>query len=183
MPLIATPGAADANSYLTLAEADAIANARGLGRAASGWLSANDADKEKALIQATVDIDAYMATTAVRWSTTQSLVFPRYSDVDTVTHDPYIIMAIQNAAYEQAIHVLANADKMADAETRRARGLLSFSDDDASGSVARAGFGLMAQRAEAYLKSIIAGGRTTLKSVDIASSYGNTYTRARQGIY
>jgi hypothetical protein len=174
--LNATPGAADANSYLTVDEADAIANERGLGRAASAWLSADDATKEKALIRASSEIDAYMVTTATRWASDQALLFPRYADADAM-NVPYIIPNVRMATFEQAAHVNANADKIDDADTRRARGLISFSDDDASGSVARSGFGLLSSRAEAYMKGILAAGRTTLKSVDIDSSYGNNYTR------
>ena len=65
-PVVATPGALDANSYITVAEADAIAAEIGLGPADEGWLDASEASKARALIRATTEIDAYVRTAGVQ---------------------------------------------------------------------------------------------------------------------
>lgn len=76
--VIATPGAADANSYATLAEAEAYIETRPASWAeTSGWANAEEDDKNRALVTATELLDEY-----VRWSgraatTTQVLGWPR----------------------------------------------------------------------------------------------------------
>lgn len=171
MPLDATPGGVAADSYLTVADADALAAARGLGRAATAWLAASNDDKEKALRQATTDIDTVASTAGLRYAFDQALVFPRVVDVDGLGA-AYIVPNVRLATYEQAIYVLANSKLFDDAASRRARGLVSFSDDDASGTAAmRSDYGLIAPRAMAYLNTVRDTGRTTLRSVPIGSSY------------
>lgn len=169
--IIATPGAADANSYLTLEEADEIATLRGLGPAATGWLDGTDADKEKALIRATSEIDAELGSVGIRYAADQALLLPRYTD--KVDGDPVIISSVRLATYEQAVYLLANAEVMDNANARRARGLISFSDDDGSGSVvaARPDFGTMSPQALMYLRQLRNLGRGNLRSVPIGSSY------------
>jgi hypothetical protein len=175
MPLIAVPGSASANSYLSVAEADALAAALGLGRAATKWTAAASGLKEKALIRATSEIDAFIATAGSPWSSAQSLLFPRLVDFAVVLGEatPFIIENVRKATYEQAVHLLLNADLIDDANTRRARGLIQFSDDDGSGSVVsvRPEFGLMSSQALAYLRPLRGLGRASLTSVPIASSY------------
>lgn len=75
MALIATPGAADANSYVTLAEYNAYLLARlHVPAAASG---ATDAQKEAALIMATRTLDAMQCFTGAAATSTQALKWPR----------------------------------------------------------------------------------------------------------
>lgn len=71
--IIATPGASDANSYLTVAAADTLAEER-LGTLT--WSTATDTNKKKALVQATryMDTLTYIGEKA---TTTQSLLWPR----------------------------------------------------------------------------------------------------------
>lgn len=169
--LVATPGDPAANGYLTVAEADIIAGQQGLGRDEIAWLSADDGDKQKALIRASSEIDTFVGTSGTRYAIDQPLLFPRLLDVDAVG-DPYIIPNVRMATYHQAVYVLANAKLMDDAAARRARGLVSFSDDDASGTAAmRVDYGLIAPRAAAYVKALGSVGLATLRSVPIGSSY------------
>jgi hypothetical protein len=74
MPLtvIATPGASDANSFVTIAEADAYVDAQ---MERTGWPAAAD-DKARALFAATSDISALMFV-GTRTSDTQALSWPR----------------------------------------------------------------------------------------------------------
>ena len=160
MALDATVGGPAANSYLDVAAADLL-NANRLGESADRWADASTEDKEKALIQASADIDAHVYPGVV-WSSAQLLHFPR--DVDVDGDDlPYIHGRIRQATYEQAIYLLHNIDLLEGAARRRARGLISFDDDDVSGSIVLDGkVGLLAPRAEGLLQNFIAttsGGR------------------------
>jgi Putative DnaT-like ssDNA binding protein len=173
MTIDAVPGSPTANSYLTVADADAIVAAQGLGRAAEAWTAAIETDKEKALVRATSEIDAHIGVAGTAWSIGQPLLFPRYTDVTAGV--PYIIPNVELATFHQAVHVLHNANQIDDADTRRARGLISFSDDDASGTNStRPEYGMMSARALAYLGAIRATGVATLRSVPIASTYYRT---------
>jgi hypothetical protein len=174
MTLNADPGEPDSNSYLTVTDADALAEERGLGPAAEEWLAADDELKEKALLNATMDVEAYLGpvTTGQLWASDQALLFPRYSDVDEAAA-PFILPNVRLATYEQAVYRLHNREVIDNANSRRARGLISFSDDDGSGSVvaARPDFGTMSPQALMYLKRLRGLGRATLRSVPIGSSY------------
>ena len=172
-PVVATPGALDANSYITVAEADAIAAEIGLGPADEGWLDASEASKARALIRATTEIDAYVRTAGSPWFFGQRLLFPRLLDVNDLGV-ALIIPDIRYATYAQAAHVLRNARALDDADTRRAQGLISFSSDDGSGSVvaARPEFGQLSSRALQYLRAVRSTGRSRIRSVPITSSYG-----------
>lgn len=131
MTLVATPGAADANSYLTVAGADALAEVT-LGNEATGWLDADDeATKERALITATRDINAYLRSGFGRHTSDQPLRFPRTTDVDAAG-DPVIPTDIEHATFYQAIYRLRNHAVMAAANRRRARGTRSESEPNRS---------------------------------------------------
>ena len=71
--LISTAGASDANSYLSVADADAIADGM-VGTLA--WSSALEADKIKALITATNGLET-LRWIGSRATTTQALAWPR----------------------------------------------------------------------------------------------------------
>lgn len=152
MPLDATLAGAAANSYLTVAEADALAR-DDLGTTAERWLAAAVPDREKALIRATREIDLFVADTGgARYSATQALLFPRAVDVAGTPALPFLHRSIRAAAYSQAAYVLENAKKIDQAATRRARQLLNFSDDDVSGTIALdPAFGLLAPHVEGLL--------------------------------
>ena len=102
MTLIATPKATNANSFATVAEADAYHDTR-LHNAE--WSAASDADKTKALIQATRILDA-MTWKGARTTTTQALKFPRfglYTDdgivIDSDTIPEFIVNAVSELAW------------------------------------------------------------------------------------
>lgn len=185
MALDATVAGASANSYLTVAAADALATAD-LGRQSALWLDAatTDAVKEAALQRATREIDGHFPTTGmwVRYDADQALLYPRPQDATGSPLTPYIHPAVQLACYHQAAYLVKNADAIDDAAARRARGLFSFSDSEGGGSVAiDPTFGLLSPQAAADLAPLRAGGRGTLSSVPVASAdsypYGYPTTR------
>lgn len=159
MVLDATVGGSAANSYLSVATADLL-NADRLGSFADAWTAASTVTKEKALMQATADIDAFVRPGAV-WDDDQLLLFPRLGDVDA-SAVPYLPSRVRQATYEQAVYLLVNVRFQEDAATRRARGMFSFNENDGlSGSIAIDGqLGLLAPRAEALLTAFVgtAGG-------------------------
>jgi len=132
MPLDTTPGGSAADSYLSVADSLAYAN-NDLGRYAAAWIAADDATREKALRRATRDIDRW-AGASEQWALDQKLSYPRPFDVDD-TGFPIIVPTLEEATYQQAIYVLANADTMDDAATRRARALTNFSEPNVSGQI------------------------------------------------
>lgn len=183
MALDATVAGATANSYLTVAAADALA-AADLGRQAAGWLAALTATKEAALQRATREIDGNFPISGlwVRYDADQALLFPRPQDATGAPLAPYIHPNVEQATYHQAAYLVANASLIDDAAARRARGLFSFSDSEGGGSVALdPAFGLLAPQAMAFLTALRAGGKGTLSSVQIASAdsypYGYPSTR------
>jgi hypothetical protein len=137
MPFDATLGGASANSYLTVAEADAYANSD-LGRNRTAWLAATVEDKEAALMRATEEIDATIVRVDSTFFTGQALLFPRSYDLDPSDDTlPKLPARLGNAVYLQAAYIIRNADLLDDAASRRARGLANFSNPDGtSGQVA-----------------------------------------------
>ncbi len=130
MPLDATVGTASANSYLSVAAADLLAQSD-LGRAPKDWLAATDDEKEAALTRATEEIDAHLSRVAYAYAPTQALLFPRAEDV--VSSAAVIPLRIQRATYRQAVYLIRNASLIDDAASRRARGMLNFSNPDGTG--------------------------------------------------
>lgn len=84
MALTVTPGASNADSYATLAEADAYFTARGI----ATW-TGTDAVKEQALRRATAYLDnQYRGRwVGIRTNETQSLAWPRMGDVSLHVRD------------------------------------------------------------------------------------------------
>jgi hypothetical protein len=72
--LVATPGSASANTYATLAEADAYHEAR---LHTEDWDEATDEDKDKALVMATRLLDSMYDWAEFPATTTQALQWPR----------------------------------------------------------------------------------------------------------
>lgn len=131
MALVVTPGASDADSYLSVEDADALAE-KTIGAEASGWLDADDlATKEMALTTATRDINAYLRTGFEPYATDQALRFPRSTDLDA-DDEPVIPKDIELATFYQAIYLLKNHAVMTQANTRRARGMRSASEPNMS---------------------------------------------------
>lgn len=166
MALDTTVGGASADSYISVAEADAIAVNR-LGREAEAWQNAQVVDKERALRQAAVDIDTLV--NGRPYSDAQMLGFPRYVDTDD-SLVPFIPARVRQAQYEQAAYLLANADVISDAASRRARGLFSFAEDNLSGSIALDDTtGLLAPRAMQLMRSISNRSSSSVVSVPIST--------------
>lgn len=129
MAIIAIPADPDADSYLTVAVADALAG-DDLGPEADTWRKAELALKEAALRRATREVDSYVATGWLPYDGDQALVFPR-ADVDVdVAGDPLIPRKVVLATYQQAIYLLKNRDVLAAMNAHRAR--QGETDPDAS---------------------------------------------------
>lgn len=174
MVLDATVGGVSADSYIDVATADAL-NANRLGPQATRWSAATEATKEKALKQATIDIDARVSV-GLPWDDDQALRFPRAVDVDELDA-PFILTRIQRATYEQAAYLLSNAELLDDAARRRARGLFSFDEDNLSGTLSTNPLlGLLAPAAEALLTGYIvssaeSGASRRVTSIKVHSRY------------
>lgn len=129
MAIVATPASESADSYLTVAVADALAG-DDLGPEADTWRKAELALKEAALRRATREVDSYVATGWLPYDGDQALVFPR-ADVDVdVAGDPLIPRKVVLATYQQAIYLLKNRDVLAAMNAHRAR--QGETDPDAS---------------------------------------------------
>lgn len=124
MVLDATVAGSAANSYLTVAAADALAATDAIHGTA--WLAAATPDKERMLIAATRDCEVFKGNVGATYSATQARRFPRV--VDVATDVPFLPQALLQAAYEQAAHLLVNHKHIADAQARRAQGTLSQQD-------------------------------------------------------
>lgn len=98
--IVATPGASDANSYLTLAEANTYASGD---IDAADWEAATDDQRTRALITATRNLDlvGYVGT---RTTTTQALAWPRkdYTTTERTYEDDEIPLEIKQATWELA---------------------------------------------------------------------------------
>lgn len=176
MTLVATPADADANSYLTVADADALAG-DDLGPEADAWLATTVLpSKEKALKRATREIDAHLSTTWQRYSSTQRLLFPR--SIDTLDGDPVIPVGIQRATYQQAIFVLRNAAVIAAANSRRAQNLASASEPQMGYSQgAEDGMNVLSPQALHYLSGFSVAPRSGsdgLRSVRVGTGFIGT---------
>lgn len=78
----ATAGAADANAYCTLVQADAYHEAHVAGAA---WAAATEDERNRAIVQATRELDAYLAWDGAATSLTQALAWPRLGLYDPDT--------------------------------------------------------------------------------------------------
>ena len=141
MPLDATIAGAAADSYLTVADADAFAESD-FGPNAEKWRSATVEGKEAALRRATRDLDVTIGRVVAPYSSEQALLFPRYTDLIAGTSEPMLPPKLRLATYLQASYVLRNAKVLDDAASFRARGLANFANPDGtSGALADATVG------------------------------------------
>lgn len=111
--IITTPGAANANSYRTVLEADAYFTTRPYSTAWASIVGASAEDTKAALlIEATRRIDE-RAYHGIRQSATQALAFPRYGLLDSETGHivETIPVDVGHATCEMALALaVANAD-------------------------------------------------------------------------
>lgn len=145
--LITTPGDEDANSYLSVADADVLAT-DDLGPEAVAWQAATAATKEAALKRATREVDSVMRE--VYPETTAPLLFPRGIDVDDAG-DVFVPRAVVLATYQQAIFLVKNASVIAAANTRRARNVRSASEPNISYTQGEDDVPTMSPQASGYL--------------------------------
>lgn len=171
MAFDATVAGATANSYLTVAEADAIAAAR-VGPFAALWRDAATTQqaKEQALQQATSEVDAYLGSSGIaHYSATQALLYPRAGDV--LNNVPFIIQAVRQATFAQAKFLNANAAVLDAAETRKARGIESGSEPNVTWTLGAGDDKThLCDEAEAYLTGAV-GGAATVRSVVLGTGY------------
>lgn len=117
MALVTTPGAANADSYATIAEADAYNASRPF---SSAW-TGTDAAKEAALKQATRLLDASFAWTGAAVDGVQALMWPRsgmYSRTGYAIAPTVIPQALKDAQSEFARQLL-EADRTADDDAQK----------------------------------------------------------------
>jgi hypothetical protein len=112
-------GKSDANSYISVADADSYWSDRG---EPTEWGAADDTTKQQALVKATSYIDAhYHWLTGSILSTTQALAWPRInaSDRHGRAYDSDVVpAAVEDAACELAQKVLEGDDLAPDVESR-----------------------------------------------------------------
>jgi hypothetical protein len=106
MALIATPGATNANSFVTLAEFNTYLSERLFSETASG---ASEPKKESALIMSTRLIGRWFIWNGAVWTQTQSLPFPRIGLVNANGQpipEGVIPVELKEAVFELAIFFL-----------------------------------------------------------------------------
>ena len=106
MPFDATAGAATANSYASVAEADAYLAVRG---DTSTWTALSTGAKEAKLQWAALWLDT-LTFYGTRYSQSQPLAWPRYgvTDRDGYSVEGLIPSALKNAQAELAFQLIAN---------------------------------------------------------------------------
>ena len=133
MALVATPGASDANSYVTEPEADAYFETR---PHSSAWSSVEDA--EAALINASRMLDWYMKWDGYKTSETQPMGWPRATVLNEsgyLIDDTVIPKNLKEATFEMALFSLAEdrvADQDMDGYSKMKVGPLTLESDGTS---------------------------------------------------
>lgn len=172
MSLVATPAASNADSYLSVSDADALASGDLSGDPeVAKWVevTTTTAMKERALRRATSQVNASVASGWLPYApaaqASSGLVFPR--SLDVVGGSPFIPRDIRLAVWEQAKYLLTNARRLARARARQAHDLSSASEPDVSWSRADdAGASELSPGAEVYLARFVqASGGRGLRSV------------------
>jgi len=134
------------NSYVTLAEANEYFDTK---VHCDSWVSADDATKEKALLEATRDIDMYRFK-GYKVDADQELQFPRVNigrqptEVERLVYSSTIKVLPKEVKYaqmEQAYYILSGRDE---ADDLRSKGVSSFSAGGASMSFTDTGYNLLA---------------------------------------
>ena len=152
MVLDPTPGGVDSDAYISLDEAESLA-ADDMGPEASRWKKpeSDDAERERAIKRATVELDAYLRSSHPPYNPGQALRFPR-SDVDVDAQgEPMIPATLRRATYHQAAYTLLNSKVIDGANARGARGQSQYSDAGASGTEADPKLNQISDRALLFL--------------------------------
>ncbi len=113
MALNATLGDSDANSYVTLVEADAYFEDR---MHASAWEALTDEVKSNLLVTSSQMLDWYINWKGTKTTTTQSMDWPREDAIrpsGVEIEDDVLPPEVKTAVYEQAL-VSIEADRMED---------------------------------------------------------------------
>jgi len=132
-------------AYVDLVEANEYFSSR---LHADAWAEASDADKEKALKQATKEIDR-MPLKGRKATDTQELAFPRYPDTE-------IPKEVQEACCEEALALLERGNSQR--RKLQQEGVQSFSLGNMSETyTAGAGRGLLSQEAKELLRLWLLG--------------------------
>lgn len=156
MPTVVdTVGAANANSYLSVANATTILDER-LG--ASAWTDADLADQGRALIMATRDIDS-LRISGRRYTSTQALMFPNSVQIEPADEIP---LDVQRACAEQALWLLQNSGTGGRSERQQlqAQGVSSYtignlSETFSGGAGASSQFGNLCSEAQRFLQGYV----------------------------
>ena len=120
LTLIATPGAEDANTYATKAEASAVGGYLESRLFVTNWTNATAGDRNIALVQATRLLDDWFDWNGKIADSDQALRWPRYSveDCDGVDIDSDIIpQFLIDATSELALHLLQSTDVLGAPDT------------------------------------------------------------------
>jgi hypothetical protein len=126
LALVSTPGAASANVFCTLAEAEAYMETLVF---PGSWSTATETQKQAALVQA-ARLMGSLPWKGQKATSTQALSWPRYGmeDADGYAIDSVIIpQAIKDANAEFAMRLLAK-DRAADGKTGMSVGSIRTSD-------------------------------------------------------
>lgn len=117
--LVATPGATNANTYCTLAEADTYHESVIDNTSLAYWTAATDDQQNRALATATKLIDEQIEFDGAPTELTQALLWPRigmYTAAGEEIDDDVIPQTLKDATAEQARMLLA-ADRSGDTST------------------------------------------------------------------
>ena len=157
MPLVTTPGGPSADSYVSVAEADAYFSAR---VGSTSWTALSGPDKETALRHATRNLDLLRFR---GWPVTeaQALRFPRWRPDRGEAPVLTIPREVQDACCEEALWVSQHAEAggLSPRQQMQAEGVSSFTVGDLSETFASGGSGaVLCPRASALLRHWIARG-------------------------
>lgn len=153
MPLDVTVGGTAAASYVSLVEADAYFATR---FGSDAWTALSDGDQEKALVQATREIDAHRFL-GQRHYWSQALQFPRqypyHREEPTAGTAVEIPRSIKNATCEQAIFIAQHATTggRSPIQTLRAEGVTSHRVGSLAQTFEGATQGILAPMARQFL--------------------------------
>lgn len=170
MALDSSVGGAAAESYISVAEADALAD-DDFGPEREWWRDSGLEDKELALKRATDEIDDWVRSGWSRYSSAQALSFPRLIDVAGTPVEPFLPERLRRATWYQAAYLIRNARVIAAADTRRARALSQASEPNMSYSPEREPEALSSRAQRALEGFRQAGGNKSIRSVRIGSGY------------
>lgn len=119
--IIATAGSSDANSYITLADAETYFESR---YGSDAWDNATDDNKKALLVNATRLLDQSFSWTGEKATTTQSLRFPRnyvYNCDGELLDSDTIPTAIENATCEMVLFIAGNSGQSTNNEYKKAK--------------------------------------------------------------